>query len=126
MKHNIGCDIGKYFHGGYSLDGNMKNKTWRGHNHSNYARMIVNDCIIAKYEDHMQTESHICRVKTEEIYIVNSKVRTFFLETIDKKPVDSFKRFYPGLDYLQKYFFVRTLQDPKVVRQYTVCYTMDP
>ena len=47
IRHNIGRDISKFFHGGYSLDGNMGGQPAVGYKHSNYARMIVNSLIIA-------------------------------------------------------------------------------
>jgi cytochrome b involved in lipid metabolism len=37
LAHNIGRDVSKFFYGGYSLDGNLINKTKR-HTHSNMAR----------------------------------------------------------------------------------------
>ena len=102
LTHNIGRDISKFFYGGYSLDGNLRrpNKPTKGHVHSNYARRIVNECIVAHFNSHLKPTSQICRVKQNEIYIVNDKVKTFYLETINKKTVTHFKRFYPGLDYI--------------------------
>jgi stearoyl-CoA desaturase (delta-9 desaturase) len=41
MNHNVGRDISKFFFGGYCLEDNDKPNN-RGHNHSVYARMIVN------------------------------------------------------------------------------------
>lgn len=49
LKHNIGRDVSKFFHGGYSLEGNLGTKPASGHKHSNYARMIVNSLIIAQF-----------------------------------------------------------------------------
>ena len=49
LKHNIGRDISKFFHGGYSLEGNLGPKPASGYKHSNYARMIVNSLIIAQF-----------------------------------------------------------------------------
>lgn len=49
IKHNIGTDISKFFFGGYSLEGNL-NGVSQGHNHSSYARRIVNSLAIAIYE----------------------------------------------------------------------------
>ena len=46
IERNIGKDISKYFHGGYSqepIQGAKNNK------HSNYARKIVNGLIVARY-----------------------------------------------------------------------------
>lgn len=50
LRRTVGTDIGKFFFGGYSLEENT-NSIARGHLHSNYAKMIVNDLAIAKYED---------------------------------------------------------------------------
>jgi cytochrome b involved in lipid metabolism len=50
IRHNIGKDISKFFNGGYSLDGNLV-VNLRGHKHTNLARMIVNELVIARYGD---------------------------------------------------------------------------
>ncbi len=39
IQHCVGRDISKFFFGGYSLENSQSSK---GHNHSNFARMIVN------------------------------------------------------------------------------------
>lgn len=48
LRNLLGTDVSKFFFGGYSLENN-KDKA-RGHTHSVYARMIVNDLAIAHYE----------------------------------------------------------------------------
>lgn len=50
LKHNIGRDVSKFFHGGYSLEGNLSGPPASGYKHSNYARMIVNSLAIAQFE----------------------------------------------------------------------------
>ena len=50
LTHNIGRDISKFFHGGYSLEDNMNGPPARGYKHSTYARMIVNELAVAVYE----------------------------------------------------------------------------
>lgn len=47
LEQNIGRDISKFFHGGYSLENKSKVSE---HRHSNDARMIVNDLIIGRFE----------------------------------------------------------------------------
>ena len=47
LYQNIGRDVSKFFHGGYSLENKSKVPE---HRHSNDARMIVNDLIIGKFE----------------------------------------------------------------------------
>ena len=46
IQHNAGRDISKFFFGGYSLE----NYSAKGHNHSNFARMIANDLAIANLQ----------------------------------------------------------------------------
>lgn len=48
IRNTIGTDISKFFYGGYSLENNADKA--RGHVHSIYAKMIVNDIAIAILE----------------------------------------------------------------------------
>ena len=50
LVQNIGRDISKFFYGGYSLENNFGPSPSKGHFHSNYARIIVNDLIVGVYE----------------------------------------------------------------------------
>ena len=127
IQHSIGRDISKYFYGGYSLDGNIeKDKPRKGHFHSNTARRIVNELIVGFYEKEVEKTSTICRLKENKFYDVNSAVKTFYLESVDKKPVPNFKSHYHGFEVLTKHFWIRTLQNPEVIRHYTICNAMDP
>ena len=127
LEHNIGRDVSKYFYGGYSMDGNIGRKNPRpGNMHSNVARGIVNELIIAYYEKEVDKTSTICRLKENKIYAVNSIIKTFFMESVDKKPVPNFKRHYHGFELLTKHFWIRALQDREVIRHYTICNAMDP
>jgi hypothetical protein len=47
LEHNIGKDVSKYFHGGYSLENLKKVKE---HRHSNDARMTVSKLIVGTLE----------------------------------------------------------------------------
>lgn len=60
IRHNIGHDISKYFYGGYCLEDNQGSKPAQGHVHSQVARMIVNDLIVAMYEDDIPTKTLVC------------------------------------------------------------------
>ena len=53
LKHNIGRDISKFFHGGYSLENvnAVPNVT-----HSLDARIIANDLIVGRLEGRSQTK----------------------------------------------------------------------
>ena len=85
LKQNIGRDVSKYFYGGYSLDGNIDRKKPRpGYMHSNTARSIVNQLIIAFYEKETEKMSTICRLKEDKIYVVNDIIKTFYMESVNK------------------------------------------
>jgi len=60
IRHNIGRDISKYFYGGYCLEDNMGKRPAQGHNHSNDARLIVNDLAVAMYEPEFPSKTLIC------------------------------------------------------------------
>jgi vacuolar-type H+-ATPase subunit I/STV1 len=48
LKHNVGQDISKFFHGSYSMEGNLeRRRVDRRVRHSNYARKIVNQLVVA-------------------------------------------------------------------------------
>jgi len=84
IKHHIGRDISKYFHGGYSLEGNMAGPPRQGHIHSNYAKKIVLELCVARFEgngdDVEPTETAMCRQgEINEAREVNEKTLTFVL-----------------------------------------------
>jgi cytochrome b involved in lipid metabolism len=58
IRHTIGGDVGKFFFGGYNLEDNTTSVA-RGHIHSNYAKMIVNDLAIATYEEDIPMSTEI-------------------------------------------------------------------
>ena len=95
LQHNVGRDISKYFHGGYALDGNLDSvQPRKGNIHSNFARTIVNELIVAYYEREMDKPSTICRLKEDKRYNVNPIIKTFFMQAVDKRPTDNFKKHY--------------------------------
>jgi len=61
IRHNIGHDISKYFYGGYCLENNQGSLHAQGHVHSQVARMIVNDLVVAMYEDDIPTKTLVCK-----------------------------------------------------------------
>ena len=61
LQHNIGNDVGKFFYGGYALEGNLGPKPNPGYAHSNYARKIVNQLIVAQLSKPGQlTQETVC------------------------------------------------------------------
>lgn len=78
IRQNIGRDISKFFFGGYALDNNL-NGVSKGHRHSNYARMIVNDLTIAIYDEEVPATTSIVKLIAQRTQPVNSSTSTFFL-----------------------------------------------
>lgn len=74
----------------------------------------------------MEKTSTVCRLNEQKYYIVNDYVKTIYLESVDKRPVPNFKKHYHGFEILTKHFWIRCLQDPSVIRHYTICNAMDP
>ena len=52
--------------------------------HSNTARSIVNQLIIAFYEKETEKMSTICRLKEDKIFVVNDIIKTFYMESVNK------------------------------------------
>ena len=75
IERNVGKDISKYFHGGYSQEPLQNSKN---HKHSNYARTIVNQLIVARYVGKRDTA--MMSVSSESIvWGCSSDVKTFTL-----------------------------------------------
>ena len=67
------------------MDGNLDSvQPRKGNIHSNFARTIVNELIVAYYEREMDKPSTICRLKEDKRYNVNPIIKTFFMESVDK------------------------------------------
>lgn len=126
IRHNVGRDISKFFHGGYSLDGNLGGRPAAGYKHSNYARMIVNSLITAQFEKEKPVQSTLCVLNDRESRLVNNMTKVLFLHSRDNSIVPNFRRFFPGLSNLGKHFLVTTLDGRKPSRHYTVCNVMHP
>lgn len=116
MKHNIGKNISKYFHGSYSLEGNLvPNGKDRRVAHSNYARKIVNQLIIAQlYTPGFAVQSTICTIDRTKTFKLNETTSAIYFKAM--KQENSFRRFYPGLSMLGKHFTVKKCHVDKVTR----------
>ena len=125
IERNIGKDISKYFHGGYSLEPLQKA---RNHKHSNYARLIVNDLIVARYVAKRGTSI----MSIEPLGIDESKdVATFTFRPRGNLDLPSqMKGFYPDLSTVGKHYLVQQVTEAGKflgqARQYTVAITMEP
>jgi len=126
LQHNIGQDVSKFFHGGYSLEGNMGPRPASGHKHTNQARKIVNKLIIARLDATTEVSSTICMVDNALTTAVNLTTNAFFLKSRDGRTVPNFRRFFPGTKMLGKHFTIRTLTGLKPTRHYTICNVMQP
>lgn len=125
LKHNIGKDVSKFFYGGYSLDGNEMGVNANGHFHSNFARKLVNRLAIAQYES-FNASVETCKLTVKDRITVTT--HTFRFKVAEKKPVEHFRSFYPGLRDLGKNFLVSNVpeQGEQIVsRQYSICYSVE-
>jgi cytochrome b involved in lipid metabolism len=73
LEHNIGKDVSKFFHGGYSLE-NLKKVN--EHRHSNDARMTVSRLIVGRLES--QPSVKLMNVKNANRYAnLSGTTKTF-------------------------------------------------
>jgi cytochrome b involved in lipid metabolism len=126
LQHNIGRDISKYFHGGYSLEGNLGPNPVQGHKHSNYARKIVNQLAIATFEKQTTVQETVMNVMRPLTHRLTGDTCIIHLQSQDKQVVPNMKHFYSGLSILGKHFTIRSNERESVTRQYTVSNIMRP
>ena len=103
----------------------------KGHLHSNYAKKIVNDLAIARFEGNAKEvePTQLKECKQGEIMDareINKMTLAFVLETTDFKPLANNRLFYPDLDSIGKHYLVSTVANPWIKRHYTTCNAMDP
>lgn len=110
------------------MEGNLSGRPAQGHVHSNFARMIVNDLAIARYEaTSIKTEeSKCCVLDKDNNFKINDSTRTYKLETSDNSEV-----FRESTDYsseakqiIGKHYRVSHCSNPKLYRHYTICNVM--
>ena len=87
LQHNIGRDISKFFYGGYSLEGNLGRRPAQGVAHSTYARRIVNQLAIARYQSNIEVVSTTCRVREDLCQTVSPFTKTIVFENVNREPV---------------------------------------
>lgn len=129
ISHNIGRDISKFFYGGYSLEDNLSGSgPAQGHAHSTYARKIVNNLAIARYQPEIEVNTTSCRVRNDLCSQVNRDVKTIVLESVEKKGnVTNFKSYFNNWEYLGQHFLVRSGTGiSSITRHYTICNAMRP
>jgi len=104
--------VSKFFHGGYSLEGNMGRAPAPGYMHSTFARKIVNDLAIASYTPNMTVSSTICRVREDLCVEVSPNTKTIVFESVDGSTVPNFKSHFASISYAAKHFLIRSLDGP--------------
>ena len=127
LQHNVGRDVSKFFHGGYSLEDNMGPQPARGYTHSTLARMVVRDLAIAVFEPKSQADTVQCRVVQELCKDVNSTTKTIVFESVNGQNVPNWRDYQMDMSFIGKHFLVRNLNGgDKVARHYTICNAMRP
>ena len=118
INQNIGRDISKFFHGGYSLENTNGS---RPHTHTNVARKMVNSMIVARLDREAPKVTAIVKAKHK----VNSTTATFEFKITEKDK--EFK--VPSLDdYSQfgRHYLLMALDNQRVKRHYTLSSVMKP
>ena len=126
LQHNVGRDVSKFFYGGYSLEDNMGDKPAQGYFHSTFAKIIVCDLAIARFDIHA-VQSRECIIKEELCSKVNSTTKTIVFESIADEKVHNWKKNYADIDSIGRHFRVRNMTDTDrdgVWRHYTICNSM--
>jgi hypothetical protein len=129
LQHNVGRDISKFFYGGYCLEDNMGPTPSQGHAHSTFAKTIVCDLAIARYQPLKAVTRTECRVIEELCHDVNATTKTIVFESLEGRIVPNWKKYYPNVDYIGKHFLVRNIaatDRDSVWRHYTICNAMKP
>lgn len=127
MLHNIGRDVSKFFHGGYSLEDNIGASPAQGYMHSSIARQIVNDLAIAAYAPDQTVTASVCRVVEEKCVNINPNTKTIVFQTEGGETVPNFKSHFDSLRYAAKHFLIRNLSETNgIARHYTICNAMRP
>ena len=104
MKHLVGTDIGKFFFGGYSLENNGEGERARTHTHSSYAKLIVNDLVIAIYEKDIPVSTETVQQVHSKCVSVNSETQTIIM--IAEKEKENFRQLYEDERIIGKHFRV--------------------
>ena len=111
LEKNVGKDISKFFHGGYSLEPLQGAKP---HTHSNYARTIVNSLIVARYVT--KRDKALMSVKSKTAILVSDEqnldypVQSFRLQVgfqAINEGAPKIRNFYPDLDMVGRHYVVQ-------------------
>lgn len=126
LEKNTGRDISKYFHGGYSYEPIQKASN---HKHSNYARTIVNDLIVARFVAKRGTSIMSAKAQVQDDDAPRD-IRTYkFVPRGDQNLASGMSNFYPDLTNCGKHYLVQRVNEAgKLIdhaRQYTVAASMD-
>lgn len=103
----------------------------QGHIHSNYAKKIVHQLCIARFEGNGNevepTETAMCKQgEINEAREINEKTLTFVLETQSGEVMANNREYFPDLDSIGKHYLVSTTENPHIKRHYTTCCGMNP
>ena len=127
LSHNIGRDVSKFYHGGYSLEDNIGGSPAKGYAHSSFSNHVVNDLAIARYQADVEVAPTICRVRTDLSTALNRHTKAVVFESVSGEPVVNWKAHYDSVDFIAKHFTIKTIGScSPVTRHYTICNTMRP
>ena len=103
IERNAGKDISKFFHGGYNLE--PQNGGWN-HKHSNYARTIVSDLIVARLAAKREAAVMAITDKSTESTIATYEFKSVENNSEENPLLTKIKLFYDGTEMLGKHYLV--------------------
>jgi hypothetical protein len=90
------------------LENNLGANPSKGHVHSNYARLIVNDLVVGVYEKSIETHITECYPDHKMTEMWNTTTGTVYLRAFESVKIGNFRSFFPGLEMIGKHFKVKS------------------
>ena len=117
---NFGRDIAKFYYGNYAL---TNGKLTKPHTHSGQANAILESMIIGFIAD--QHDAKEIPTKIFAKHELTDNIATFTFKQLQGKTVRNYKSWYTDLGMVAKHFTVSSRAMPHIMRQYTICQTME-
>jgi cytochrome b involved in lipid metabolism len=123
IRNLVGTDVSKFFFGGYSLEENTVGRP-KGHLHSPYAKMIVNDLAVGIYERDIPVRTEVVQQVQSRCNAVNSETQTVVL--MAEQESECFRSYWGDHRMIGKHFRVQYSGKLCLSRHYTICNVMTP
>jgi hypothetical protein len=111
MNHNIGRDISKFFHGGYTL---INSRGTTPYTHSNIARRICNGLAVA----HLGETTSTFKASLVSVDMINKTSATVSMSLPES--VKGVSLFYSDLSMIGKHYLLQSVGNHNIKRHYTI------